>query len=228
MKNIIFIISIFISTVCLAVNQKLIDGADKYDVAVKNLSNIKIDLGLAHKSLEYWKKILAKNKNDKYADGLIRLEQGHIDEKNEQINNLSIQYNAAKEAVKKYEPLKKAYDKQKAKEEKRSERIAKLLDFTLTTLIPLCILVFILRVSTWSRKKYERLLSEGKISKKEYEEMTQDDDSPEFSDSGINPSTGLPMVGVGISDVGGNARGSSSYQSSYNYSQEHRDRHRWD
>lgn len=228
MKNTIFIILIFISTCCLAVNQKLIDGANKYNDAIKSLEKIESDTRSAHSSLEYWTEILNKDKHDKYADGLVKFEQSQIDEKNKQINSLGVQYNAAKEAVKKYEPLKKEYDKQKAKEEKRSERIAKLLDFAGTTLMPLCILVFLLRVSTWSRKKYERLLNEGKISKKEYEEMMQGDDSSEFSDSGINPSTGLPMVGVGISDVGGNARGSSSYQSSYNYSQEHRDRHRWD
>ncbi|EKD45263.1 MAG: hypothetical protein ACD_69C00362G0005 [uncultured bacterium] len=81
------------------------------------------------------------------------------------------------------------------------------------------------------QKKYKQLLNEGKITREGYDRIMKCHTSSVSNNEEmrINPATGLPMTGIGISDVSGNIRGSpSSRDSMRNVSQEYRDRHRWD
>ena len=224
MKTMIFITLTFISTYCLAINQKLIDNATKYDIAVENLEKIESDIRSAYRSVEYWSEVLDRNKNGQYvSDDIKKLEQGRIDDANNQIRDLTIQYNAAKEIVKKLEPIKKKYDKQKEKEERRGKHRAELLSAIGTFGIPLFMFVLIAWFFARRGKKYQQLLKEGKINQEEYDRMMQCNKSSMSDDEdGINPATGLPMTGVGISDVGGNIRGSSSDYSSSSSSDHNR------
>ena len=224
MKYFIFIILIFTSSCCLAISQKLVDGANKYNIAVENLGKIESDIKTAYRSLEYWSKILDKDKNDQYASyGIKKLEQGHIDESNKQIRDLTVQYNVTKEIVKKLEPIKKKYDKQKEREKERENRRSELLNTIGTLGIPFVMFVLILWFFARHGKKYQQLLKDGKINKEEYDRMMQCNKSSMSDDEdGINPATGLPMTGVGISDVGGNIRGSSSDYSSSSSSDNNR------
>ncbi|EKD45265.1 MAG: hypothetical protein ACD_69C00362G0007 [uncultured bacterium] len=227
MKYLIASILIFTTTCCFAIGQKLIDGAEKYDVAVKNLSKIEGSIAVANESLKYWSNNLDEAKNSRnLSDDIIQFYQDKIYERNKQLNDLGIQYNEANEIVKKLEPAKAAYDKQEEKERKWNKFETKISNIAGMSIMPLGF-VLILWISIRQQKKYKRLLKEGKITQEEFDRMTQS--SHTFSNGAVNPATGLPMTGVGISDVGGNIRGSSSsYDSMRNASQEHRDRHRWD
>ena len=238
MKIMAFVVLIFSSVGCFAVSQKLIDGADKYDVAVENLRKIEVKLAIANDSPGYWSKILDESKNASYAtDGIRKFYQDKIDESKKQIIDLSIQYSGAKELVKKYEPIKNKYDKQIKREQKREELRAKILD-TICTLLTFGVFVLFGYFIISRRKKYKQLLAAGKITQAEYDDMTKcDDESSAFSSMRTNPATGLPMVGIGISDAGGNIRGSSpghtdysnsSSSSSFSDYQTYQDRHRWD
>lgn len=227
MKTMTFIILFFISTCCLAISQKLIDGADKYDAAIKNLRETEINMAVVSGSPEYWSKALEGAKKAGYAsDDIKNFYQNKIDESKKQVRDLIIQYNVAKEMVKKLEPIKKKYDKQKEKEEAREEHKAELLNTIGTLGIPLAMFVLIFWFFARRGKKYQQLLKEGKINQEEYDRMMQCKSSMSDDEDGINPATGLPMTGVGISDVGGNIRGSSSDYSSSSSSD--RNRSSWD
>ena len=224
MKTMTFIILFFASTCCLAISQKLIDGADKYDAAIKNLREIEINMAIVSGSPEYWSKALEGAKKAGYAsDDIKNFYQNKIDESKKQIRDLTIQYNATKEIVKKLEPIKKKYDKQKEKEEAREEHRAELLNTIDIFGIPLSVFMLVLWLFSCRNKKYQQLLKEGKINQEEYDRMMQCNKSFVSDDEdGINPATGLPMTGVGISDVGGNIRGSSSDYSSSSSSDHNR------
>ena len=162
MKTMILIVLIFTSACCLAISQKLIDGAAKYDIAVENLEKIESDIRSAYRSVEYWSEILDKNKNNQYAsDDIKKLEQGRIDEANKQIRDLTVQYNTTKETIEKLEPIKKKYDKQKIREEDKEKHRAGFLNTIGTFGFPLSVFVLIFWLSARRSKKYQQLLKKN-------------------------------------------------------------------
>lgn len=234
MKKVLVIILVFISIFFMgsiynfAVDKKLVEGAKKYDIAVENLEKIESNIRATNGELEYWLKVLDNDRNNSWAsDGARQLDQGHIDEASNQIQSLNIQHNEAKKLVKKYEPIKKKYDKQRAREEAREEYRGRLLDVIPMGFFLGFIILFVSLVVK-HHKKYKKLFEEGKITQEEFDRVMQCNRSSRFEGPGINPATGLPLVGFGTSDVGGNIRGSSGSGSTFDYYQDYRDRHRWD
>jgi len=231
---IISIISIMVFTTsnCFAVDQKLIDGVEAYEAAVKNSRKIEIKLETANNGPEYWSKKLNEESNKKgvfYSPHRIRFCQDKIVESKKRIQDLSIKYNAAKEEVKGLEPIIEEHNKQVEIERKREDFKYTVIHFGKIIGLPLAFLVLISFLSRLMRKRYKRLLKKGKITQDEYNQKINDNKSRLFDDDkGINPATGLPLVGIGISDAGGNVRGSSSRDSFSDSSQDYRDRHRWD
>ncbi|CAL7959122.1 conserved exported hypothetical protein [Gammaproteobacteria bacterium] len=211
MKPIILIILIFTSTCCLAISQKLIDGANKYDAAVKNLKEIENNL-TAQGYFGLWS-----------SDELRHFNPDHIEETDKQIHDLAVQYNIAKKIVKKLEPIKEKYNRQKEQEEYRAELLSDTGMLTLLLSMFALALWFIIR----HHKKYQQLLKDGKITQKEYDSMMQCNKSSMFDNEETNPATGLRMIG-GV-DSGGNPRGCSfENRSTFDAHQDYQDRHRWD
>ena len=211
MRNVVIIILFFISVSCFAIDKKLIDGAAKYDAAVADLKKIIDAESEADLPIGEWTKEFQKANDERLSDDDRKLAQNKIDKSHKKFNELSKQQIAYEEAVKKLEPIKAEYDKQKSKEEK----IKRTMFNTIVTLAMLSPFALFIWFAISRHKKYQRLLAEGKITQEEYDRMMQRSRSSTFSSSmGTNPATGLPMVGIGISDAGGNVRGSSPSYSS--------------
>lgn len=88
-----------------------------------------------------------------------------------------------------------------------------------------------MRFAAAQHRKYQQLLKEGKITQEQYDRIMQHGQRSKsmFSnDLGVNPSTGLPLIGNGVCDAGGTLRGSSPIKSSFDYSRDYSSRHRWD
>jgi len=218
MKYITLITLFFISTCCFAMDQKLIDGANAYEAAVRHLEKIENNL-TAQGYFGLWA-----------SDDMRNFNPDQIDETDERWHGLSVQYNEAKKTVKKYEPIKNKYDKQKAREEEIKDTILGVIIILSILLSILSILAFIFGLIIYQHKKYKRLLKEGKITQEEFNYIMKPHESKSIfnNDLGVNPSTGLPLIGNGVCDAGGNLRGSSPSSSSFDYSQDYRNRHRWD
>jgi hypothetical protein len=220
MKYFILMILIFTSTRCCVIDQKLIDGAEKYDVATVVLSKLVHARIAANMPLGEWMAELHKTTDDSLSDSDRKLARNKIDDADKKWNDLNAQIVVAEEVVKKYEPIKDEYDRQLSREKEVKDTIQNIA----TILLILSIFASFFWFIIYQQKKYKRLLEAGKITQEEYDQMTKS--SHTFSDNGVNPSTGLPMTGIGISDVGGNIRGSSS-SSSFNASQHYVDNCKW-
>jgi len=231
MRYLITSILVFITTNCFAINQKLINEVNRYEIAINILEKIELGIKTKSKTLESWLKDLDEEKNKVgifRSDDMIKFYQLRSDETRNEINNLNTQYAQTKKIIKKLEPAKAEYDKREEKERKWDKFKTKISNIVGMSIMPLGF-VLILWISIRQQKKYKRLLKEGKITQEEYDRiMTRHASSTSNNNTGINPATGLPMTGIGISDVGGNVRGSSSSSSSFDYLQDCRNRHRWD
>ncbi len=227
MKYLITSILFFITINSFAINQKLVDGAERYESAVKNLKETETAIQVKHKTLTTWLKELdaEKNKNSNFrSDAMIGLYQEHIDETKNTINNLKAQYAQTKGIIEKLEPIKLKYDKQIEKSRKREELKTALLNITGMLILPLSVFVFIFWVIVYMRKKCQQLLKKGKISQDEYDRLmsVSHEKATLFSDDDrTNPATGLRMIGG--CDSGGNPYGCTFRNST---SETHRTR--WD
>lgn len=229
MKYITLIALVFISTCCFAMDQKLIDGANKYKVAVEGLEKIERNIRLTHGLREAWANELSGFNNNSFeSEGMRKIYQNHINEGNKQIYNLGIQYEKVKEMVKRYEPIKKKYDNQVAIERKQDDLKTAILNITGMLILPLCAFVLWLWFFIYICKRNKRLFKEGKLTQKEYDSMMQNHSTSMFSDDmRTNPATGLRMHGS--VDAGGNPAGCPFRDSSMSSaSQDYHDRHRWD
>ena len=131
MRYLAISILFFTTTCCFAVDQKLIDGIHKYEAAKNVLEKIEISKEVERQSKEYWLKELGEAKNNRdVSDGMRKFYQGKIDAGSKQLNDLGIQYNEAKEMVKKYEPNKNEYDRQVEIEFKRHKLKTAILNIT--------------------------------------------------------------------------------------------------
>lgn len=228
MKYLAIIILTFSTTYCFAVDQKLANGEKAYVAAVESLKEVEFRIESEYRSLKYWLNELDKDKTDHFSSNHDRkFDQDKIDETNKQIQNLEAQYDLAKEAVKKYEPLKLEYDKQVEIEFKRDKFKTAILNVSGMLGLPLTFFCFLIWLNIYQCKKYKRLLQEGKITQDEYDNMMRCNKSHAFDDERTNPATGLRMIG-GV-DSGGNPSGCSfRSNSTFDYSQDYRDRHRWE
>ncbi|CAL7961565.1 conserved hypothetical protein [Gammaproteobacteria bacterium] len=237
MRYLIVSVLVFITTCCFAIDQKLIDGAKQYSSALNNLKKVESLIKTKAETLKAWLKDLDEEKNKTGAfrsDDMLEFYKLRSEETKNEINNLSIQYEQTKEIIKKLEPIKIKYNKQTEKEYKRKKFRESVLNALGILGIPLTGFLVWLCFFRWlinKNKKYQQMLKEDKITQEEYDRIMSschDYKSTLNNDLGINPSTGLPITGIGISDVGGNVRGSSPISSSFDYSQDYSSRHRWD
>lgn len=221
MRCLLISILLFITTNCLAIDQELIDGAKKYDAAVESSRKV-LEARIASKMpLDEFIKTRHKMTDYSLSNEDREAAKNKIDEENKKWNELNLQYTEAEALVKKLEPLKNEYDKQKNIEFENNQ-------FKITILvITIIVLIFITSFGTFiyfavaQHKKYQQLLKEGKITQEEYDRIMQQchqSKSMFSNDLGTNPSTGLPLVGNGVCDAGGNLRGSSETRSSFDYS----------
>ena len=153
-----------------------------------------------------------------------------IDEEDKRWHELNSQYVEAEAMVKKLEPLKKEYDRQEGIEFEKEQFKISIITTIVISLIFITFFGFIIWLMIFQHKKYKQLLKEGKISRKEYDRIMSSchkSKSMFSNDLGVNPSTGLPLIGNGVCDAGGNLRGSSSSSSSFNASQNYVDSCKW-
>ena len=215
MRHLIIGLLIFTTMFCFAASHKLIDGAKAYDAYLENLNKLDTKLLIAKDKQERRLKRLDEIHHDRFATDYAKsLYQKDFDEIKRELQNLEAKYSTTKAMIKKYAPIKMEYDRQIARELKRDEFKALILKATIMYILPLAFFSTLICLYVRQRKKYKRLLQEGKISQKEYDEITKcRGSSGRSNDLGTNPATGLPMTGIGISDVGGNVKGSSSTSS---------------
>ena len=224
---------IFVASNCFAIDQKIIDGAEAYESAVKDLRKIEIKLETANDGPEYWSKKLNEERSKKgifYSLHRIQFCQDKIIESKERIRDLGIKYNEAKKEVKRLKPIVDEYNKQVEIEHKKQDFKDTVIHFGKIIGIPIAFLLFIIFLSRLTKRRYKRLLKEGKITQDEYNQIMSGNNKSRLfdDDKGVNPSTGLPLVGNGVCDAGGNIRGSSSRDSLFDHSQDYTSRHRWD
>ena len=204
-------------------DHELIDGAKKYDAATAELIGLIHARKAADIPLGEWMAELHKTTDDSLSDSDRKLARNKIDEADKKWNDLNTQIVAAEEVVKKYEPMKKEYDEQKAREEEIKDTIQ---NVAITVLI-LSVFISFFWFINYQHKRYKRLLKEGKITQEEYDRIIQSCKSNTSDDRRTNPATGLTMLSG--CDSAGNAYGcSSSNSSTFDVHQDYVDRHRWD
>jgi hypothetical protein len=215
----------FAMTCCFAMDARIIEGAKLHEEAVENLDKIENSILVANESVEHWVKELHKGQNNFFATEYDReFDQNKIDEKKRNISDLSVQYNIAQETIKKYEPIKKEYNKQLEIESKRAKLKTGILNVTGMLILPLAVFALVGWGIVCQHRKYRRLLRDGKMTQEEYDRMMKNN-SP-FSTTRTNPATGLTMVGG--CDSGGNPAGCSfRSNSTFSDTQDYSDRHRW-
>ncbi len=230
MKYLFSIILLFITTSCFSVDQKLIDSAERYGAAVANLHKIFEAIKANTMPLDQFIEELHKTTDDSLSAEARVNAKNKINERHTILDKLNSQYAEAEVEVKRLEPLKKEYDKQKDIEfENKQFRITVLVVVTIS-LIFITFFGSIIWLAINRHKKYQQLLKDGKITQEEYDRVMKNHESKSMfsNDLGVNPSTGLPLIGNGVCDAGGNLRGSSPIRSSFDSSQDYRSRHRWD
>ena len=221
-------INVLIFTVpCFAISQKVVDGLKEYEIAVEKLKKTASELK-SNNMLDGWDLKDLVRGDFLCRDGIAECFADYIDEA--KYGAMAVKYNEAKKLVNKLKPKRDEYNRQKAKEERIKDTIDSIITGATITGVFLSFFGFIIWLGITQQKKYKKLLEEGKITQEEYDRIMQyhKPESTFNSNLGVNPSTGLPMTGLGISDVGGNVRGSSSISSSYDYSQNYSSSHRWD
>jgi L-lactate utilization protein LutC len=215
MKHLLASILLFITISCFAIDQKLIDGAEQYDAAVANLHKILETISTDSMSLDEFMEELHKTVDDSLPEEARVAARNKIDEKHKQISVLNSQYAEAEVVVKKLEPLKSEYDKQRNIENERANLIESIV---VTLVIALLLITFfgsIVWLAITQQKKYQKLLKAGKINQAEYDSIvsSSDEKSTLFRDDDrTNPATGLRMIGG--CDSGGNPYGCSFRDSS--------------
>ena len=182
MKYLIIIILLFIAVNIFAIDQHLIDGVHEYNEAA----------------------IMARVIEKDRAEGWNHLYSDYDPDKEE------VQYQEALALIKKFEPIKKEYDRQNEIEKRRRDIKGMIIGPIQILGLPIAFFIGLLFVFRLMIKRNKRLLREGKLTPKEYKKMMLSGKSSLFSDSRINPATGLPIRGGGVTDAGGNVRGSSS------------------
>lgn len=227
MKYLLTTILLFITINCFAIDQNLIEGAKEYDKAIANLHKILEVINTDSMSLDEFIDELHKTTDSNLSIADREAAKSKIDEKHKRSYELNLQYAKVEAIVKKLEPLKKEYDKQKELEDEHKELIESII---VTMVVSILIAIFgtVIYFVITQQKKYWKLLKSGKITQEEYDRLTRSSVSSSNNNMGVNPATGLPMTGIGISDVGGNVKGSSSISSTFDYSQDYSSRHRWD
>lgn len=235
---IISIVGIFIFTTsnCFAIDQKLIGKVETYEATVKNLEDIKVILRIEKKSYNRWLRKLGEHEKEKrdsvfYSPYRVKFYQDKIVESKNKIEELNVKYNEVKKEVKRLEPIVEEYNKQMEIEHKREDFKCTVMHFGKIIGFPIAFLVFISFLSRLITKRNKRLLKKGKITRKEYDRLVASDNKSKsmFSDDkGANPATGLPLVGNGVCDAGGNIRGSSSDRSMFDHDRDYSSRNRWD
>jgi hypothetical protein len=204
----------------------LINGAEAYETAVKNLSKIESEIASTYRSRKYWSRILNEDESARdVSDDIRKFDQDNINKADKSIYDLGVQYNLAQETVKKYEPIKNEYNKQLEIESKRAKLKTGILNVTGMLILPLAVFALVGWGIILQHKKYKRLIREGKMTQAEYDLMMKNNNS--FSSTRTNPATGLTMVGG--CDSGGNPAGCFfRSNSTFSDTQDYSDRHRWD
>ena len=223
MKYLIISVLFFTTINCLAIDKRLVDGAHQYESAIANLNKINNYRAITQMSIGDWIEESYKTKDISLSEYDRKVAQNKINEEKKLWHALDAQHVVAERAVKKYELVKKEYDKQ-VQIESEQDRLRITI---LSTIIVLIVFVGIFWRIIFQYKKYKRLLQQGKITQEEYDNVMRYHQSHVFEDERTNPATGLRMIG-GV-DSGGNPSGCSfNTSSTFNYSQDYRDRHRWD
>lgn len=178
MKYLAITIFVFITTSCLAISQNLIDGNEKYKIAINNLKEIEINILTKQDSLETWLNDLneARSKTGiSHSDEMVKFYQMQANETKNQINNINLHYAKIKETIKELEPIKIEYDKQIQLEHKKAE-------FNNTTwrtvwyITVLLIFAFSIFLALFIYKRNQRfcqMMKDGKLSKEEYEKLME-------------------------------------------------------
>ena len=232
-KYLIISILFFIATNCFAIDQKLIDADEQYSVAELKLSEIENKIERTKEELEAvlrWLKWEEDKTGNFRTESIIKNYRTEVEEKQNLLSNLNTQQIETKELLQKLEPIKNEYDKQSKIERKHENLKVSIITTIVISLIFITFFGSIIWLMLFQHKKYKQLLKEGKISRKEYDRImsSRHESKSMFSnDLGVNPATGLPLIGNGVCDAGGNLRGSSS-NNSFDYSQDYSSRHKWD
>ena len=217
MRYLLISILLFITINCFAIDQKLINGAKEYEIAEANLHKIFDEINSNSMSLDEFIKELHKTTNNNLSAEDKAVVKNKIDKKHNQLYELNSRHAEAEAVVKKLEPLKKEYDKQKGIEFENKQFSITILVVTTISLIVITFFGAVIWLIISQRKKYQQLLKEGKITQAEYDRIMSSSSSYEKStlfrdDNRTNPATGLRMIGG--CDSGGNPYGSSFNNSS--------------
>lgn len=214
MKYLLTAILLFIAINCFATNQKIIDGAKQYDIAVSNLHKILETIDTNSMSLDEFTEELHKTTDNSLSEEARDAAKNKIDKNHKILDKLNSQYAEAEAEVKKLDPFKKEYDRQKEIEFENKQFVITILAITIISLLLITFFGFAIWFAITRRKKYQHLLKEGKITQEQYDRMMSSthEKSTLFNDDRTNPATGLRMTGG--CDSGGNAYGSSSSSSS--------------
>jgi hypothetical protein len=176
MKYLIIATFAFIASSCLAVNYKLIDGVNKYEIAVNNLKKVEFDMESETRELEYCSKKINENKSSYFiSDNMDKFYKKCISETNAKINMLNIQYTKAKKTVKELEPIKVEYDKQIQLEHEKEEFDNKLwhIVWYITVLLIFAISTFLALFIYKRSQRFYQMMKDGKLSKEEYEKLME-------------------------------------------------------
>jgi len=226
MKYFINVILLMFTINGFAIQQQLIDAAEAYKKAEKEISALQIKMAGAKGGVKFWNKEMEEDQQKSSSSyRMTNIYKKHLIEEETELKGIEAQVTEIQILLKKLEPLKKEHDAQIKKERDREEFISSALYGLGTVGLPLVIII-LFGVSIFrTNRKYKKMLEEGKISQQEYEKLTK---SRAYSPKRhrINPATGLPIFGNGTCDVGGNARGSSSR--SHDYDRDYGEKHRWD
>ncbi|MBU0744248.1 MAG: hypothetical protein KKE11_02620 [Gammaproteobacteria bacterium] len=230
MKYVAISILIFITTNCFAINQKMIEGAEKYRSAIANLEAIDYKRKLKYDTLKSTLKDLAYEEDKtglSRAENLIKYYRERTSEIKNIINDLGAEYIEAGKEVAKYKDINYEYEKQIEKEFKRERLKTTVLNVLGLAVFPILGLMIWLWGFIYIVKRNKRLFKEGKITQEDYNRMMKNQKSHILDEIRTNPATGLPMIGG--CDSGGNPAGRYFDDGSrFDASRDYQDRHRWD
>jgi len=205
MKYIAIIILVFISTSCFAMDKKLSEGIKTY-----NETSAIVD-----KSREEYHK--ASVFYDKAFDDVGLGQQASDDEKIIARSRLNVAKEKAETAYQnllaheamlaKLQPIKDEYDRQIDKQKAFNNKVADILTPIIIIFVIILAVFGIGKMQQFTKRYYDRLLKEGKITQVEYELMLRRSSEP-TGNNDTNPATGLRMFGC--VDSAGNPRGCSS------------------
>jgi len=229
MKYLISIILLMFSINGFAIQQRLIDATEAYAKVEDEIKSLQNKMAATKNGIAFWAKKLKEDQREhSLSYNIMDIHKKYLLEEETELKKIEVQIAETQVVLKKLEPLKKEYDEQIKKKYDRKEFINSTLYGLGTIGLPIVLIIWNIVSSVKTNRKYKKMLDEGKITQKQYDELTKcDEDFPKRHR--INPATGLPMAGSGMCDVGGNAMGSSpSSSSGIDYLQDYRNRHRWD